>query len=194
MLVAAQNVGIGTTTPTEKLDVNGSVKITDGTQGNGKVLTSDANGKAEWKQIMHKDTLSISPLAAIGNGNIYVAGPLIAYFPNPVNGGQLITPVYLPTGATVTQIIVYFVDNSVNKNYTISFSQIPQGTPFPVSLATYTTGGASTAIQNTPLPVSTPIPISNTTYFYFISMTGDFLTASEGFCGVRIAYTYPVNN
>lgn len=43
------NVGIGTTTPAEKLEVSGSIKIVDGTQGNGKVLTSDASGKASWQ-------------------------------------------------------------------------------------------------------------------------------------------------
>ena len=43
------NVGINTTTPTEKLEIQGSVKIVDGTQGAGKVLTSDAAGKAIWK-------------------------------------------------------------------------------------------------------------------------------------------------
>jgi hypothetical protein len=42
-------VGIGTASPSERLDVVGSVKIVDGTQGAGKVLTSDANGKASWQ-------------------------------------------------------------------------------------------------------------------------------------------------
>ena len=42
-------VGIGTNTPDERLHVAGSVKIVDGTQGLGKVLTSDENGKASWK-------------------------------------------------------------------------------------------------------------------------------------------------
>ena len=42
------NVGIGTSSPAAKLDVNGAVKITDGTQGAGKVLTSDSNGVASW--------------------------------------------------------------------------------------------------------------------------------------------------
>lgn len=53
-LLQAQNVGIGTATPTEKLDVNGNVKISGtiqiegGTPGAGKVLTSSSNGTASW--------------------------------------------------------------------------------------------------------------------------------------------------
>jgi hypothetical protein len=43
------NLGIGQISPTAKLDVNGTVKITDGTQGKNKVLTSDVNGFASWK-------------------------------------------------------------------------------------------------------------------------------------------------
>ncbi len=42
-------VGIGTSSPAAKLDVAGNVKIADGTQGNGKVLTSDSNGLAAWQ-------------------------------------------------------------------------------------------------------------------------------------------------
>ncbi len=42
------NVGIGTINPLAKLDVAGNIKITDGTHGAGKVLTSDANGLATW--------------------------------------------------------------------------------------------------------------------------------------------------
>jgi uncharacterized protein (TIGR02145 family) len=45
----AQNVGVGTNSPVAKLDVVGTIKITDGTQGEGKVLTSDATGLASWQ-------------------------------------------------------------------------------------------------------------------------------------------------
>jgi hypothetical protein len=45
----AQNVGIGVTNPAAKLDIGGNVKISDGTQAAGKVLTSDAAGLASWK-------------------------------------------------------------------------------------------------------------------------------------------------
>lgn len=44
-----QGVGIGVTNPVAKLDVNGQVSIRGGQPGNGKVLTSDANGLASWK-------------------------------------------------------------------------------------------------------------------------------------------------
>lgn len=42
-------VGIGTASPTANLEVRGTVKITDGTEADGKVLTSDADGNASWK-------------------------------------------------------------------------------------------------------------------------------------------------
>ena len=45
----AVNVGIGTTTPSAKLDIVGAIKITDGTQGANKILLSDANGLASWQ-------------------------------------------------------------------------------------------------------------------------------------------------
>jgi hypothetical protein len=44
----SSKIGIGTLTPQAKLDVIGNVKITDGTQGFGKVFTSDANGVGSW--------------------------------------------------------------------------------------------------------------------------------------------------
>jgi hypothetical protein len=47
-LGANGNVGIGNGAPTEKLDINGKIKITDGSQGVDKVLKSDANGVGTW--------------------------------------------------------------------------------------------------------------------------------------------------
>ena len=59
------NIGIGTTNPTAGLDINGTLKFTDGTQGDKKVLTSDALGKASWQvptvnQHYEKETAGLS--------------------------------------------------------------------------------------------------------------------------------------
>ena len=52
-ILSSGNVGIGTSTPTTKLEVKsttkGALKIEDGTQGDGKILTSDANGVGTWQ-------------------------------------------------------------------------------------------------------------------------------------------------
>ena len=47
--ISTGNIGIGTTTPGAKLDIAGQVKITGGSPGAGKVLTSDVTGLASWQ-------------------------------------------------------------------------------------------------------------------------------------------------
>lgn len=42
-------VGIGVVDPQVKLHVNGAMRIVDGTQANGKILTSDASGNTSWQ-------------------------------------------------------------------------------------------------------------------------------------------------
>ncbi len=43
------NVGIGTSTPLDKLHIVGNIRMVDGNQAAGKVLASDANGTATWQ-------------------------------------------------------------------------------------------------------------------------------------------------
>jgi hypothetical protein len=56
------NVGIGIT-PTERLHVNGKLRIVDGTQANNNFLSSDANGVTSWKPVVIK---SISGVIGAG--------------------------------------------------------------------------------------------------------------------------------
>src|SRR3989344_6655503 len=49
LTTSTDNVGIGINTPSTKLDITGKIKISDGTQGTGKVLTSDSTGLASWQ-------------------------------------------------------------------------------------------------------------------------------------------------
>ncbi len=61
------NVGIGTASPGTDLEVAGQVKITGGSPGASKVLTSDANGLATWQSIT-EETTTASNVGAGGVG------------------------------------------------------------------------------------------------------------------------------
>ncbi|MCF8324765.1 MAG: tail fiber domain-containing protein [Leadbetterella sp.] len=81
------NVGIGTNAPSEKLDVAGSVRIVDGTQGDGKVLTSDANGKATWTTIATGGTASeLQKITEASNTGWRILGRDPNYYGNIGNG------------------------------------------------------------------------------------------------------------
>ncbi len=64
------NIGIGNIAPSAKLDVTGNIKITDGTQGGGKVLTSDANGLATWATPSYTQWTSNASNISFNTGNV----------------------------------------------------------------------------------------------------------------------------
>ncbi|MBP6730842.1 MAG: hypothetical protein KA149_02220, partial [Chitinophagales bacterium] len=83
---SAGNLGLGTATPGRPLTINsstqGAIQITDGSQGAGYVLTSDATGVGTWRL----------PNIAATYGSISPTGISIAYN----------TAGYLYTGSTIT--------------------------------------------------------------------------------------------
>lgn len=48
-ILTTMNIGIGTISPTARLEIAGQIKITGGSPGAGKVLTSDGTGLASWQ-------------------------------------------------------------------------------------------------------------------------------------------------
>ena len=66
------NTGIGTQTPGAKLEVAGQVKITGGTPGAGKVLTSDAAGLASWQTPASNPWLKNGSDIYYNNGNVAI--------------------------------------------------------------------------------------------------------------------------
>ncbi|MCK0203563.1 hypothetical protein MWN41_11115, partial [Ornithobacterium rhinotracheale] len=75
-------VGIGTFTPTEKLHIkDGHIKIEDGTQQEGRVLTSDANGVGTWQALSMGN--KITSLTLQGNLEINTAS-IAATNDNPI--------------------------------------------------------------------------------------------------------------
>ena len=79
------NVGIGTTAPGAKLEVAGQVKITGGTPGTGKVLTSDTSGLASWQTITGTLPSGTSGQTLRHDGTNWVASSVL--FNNGTNVG-----------------------------------------------------------------------------------------------------------
>lgn len=104
---ANNKVGIGTNTPDERLHVAGSIKIVDGTQGAGKVLTSDANGKASWSAVSAKSYGS-----AYYNGGGFALGSTTNFPLGASNAAQNVT--INSDGITVLNAGVYKISYTIN--------------------------------------------------------------------------------
>jgi hypothetical protein len=112
------NVGIGTPNPSSKLEVNGTIKITDGNQGNGRVLTSDANGNATWKAQAYGNTERFHFRVRSLNGN--TANLLTIY-----NYGTATAEYFAPTEALIVHINksgLYHLDINVNQDCALDYS------------------------------------------------------------------------
>ena len=68
LTTTSDNVGIGTNSPAEKLDVTGSIRMTDGNQAAGNVMVSDANGTASWSN--ENDGVKTRVIRQINGGNV----------------------------------------------------------------------------------------------------------------------------
>ena len=85
-------VGIGTPDPQERLEVAGKIRISDGSQANGRVLVSDADGSGTWM-----DNVAIKPAVTgvFGNGVTIGNGATVGNITANSNTGAYIT---LPPG------------------------------------------------------------------------------------------------
>ncbi|RSK48022.1 hypothetical protein [Hymenobacter rigui] len=145
-------VGIGVTDASTALEVNGQVKISGGSPGAGKVLTSDASGLATWQTptsgltLPYSGTTSSSSSAfAVGNTG---TGPALS-----VSSGVVVfsssAATALPTTATTlnpTVTMQAYTDNSNTTNGTITLGT---GTAGQLLILTNLDNEALTVISST---------------------------------------------
>ncbi len=198
--LSAQNVGIGTTTPTAKLDVSGNVRFQNNGEATGNVLISDALGNANWKPLSRQEIYTVSSAAfqpeLSSNTLIRSSGQGgVTYFPSAANSTFIIAPVNLPQGAQVTEVTFYFMDNSPQDlSLSLAAEDINFGT-FTSPFVSATTSGSAIGWQSIIVTPSSPVVIDNTNRSYFVKAYGDwpgnFTLAIKG---VRIKYNYTINN
>ena len=103
-------------------------------------------------------------------------------------------PVHLPQGATITQLVLYFVDNGPS-DITVVFGSGSLDNPaVPNTIAFVTTSGTSPAPRTL---VANTFPngniIDNQSNFYLVSMELPSSGLDYQVGGVRIDYKFPIN-
>lgn len=109
-------VGIGTNTPDERLHIAGSIKIVDGTQAAGRVLTSDANGKASW--VESNTAKSYGELYR--NSSTTLTSGAIAFNSTGANSGMTINSPNVQVTVTGLYRVSYTVSIKKNSGSSIS--------------------------------------------------------------------------
>ncbi len=126
MTIANENgyVGIGTPTPTARLDVegninvSGSVRLQAGTPGLGKVLVSDALGVGTWQNVPRTSKVMSIPAAAFASNQAsnltlnLTDGGCVGMNPGIANTMTMFAPVVLPDSAVITQVKALYVNNA----------------------------------------------------------------------------------
>jgi hypothetical protein len=118
---ANAKIGMGTSTPDEKLHVVGSVKIVDGTQANNYVLTSDANGKGSWKNVNTVVAAKVYGEKFRSSSQTISSNSLIQFNENGSSNG-------LTLGATNTGSITILTSGVYRINYSINFQALGSST------------------------------------------------------------------
>ena len=72
MILKNGNTGIGSSSPQERLHVNGSIRMVDGNQAAGRLMVSDANGTASWQTITLGNAWSTIGNAGMDANNNFV--------------------------------------------------------------------------------------------------------------------------
>jgi hypothetical protein len=105
LISSGQNVGIGTTSPVEKLEVGGNIKSTGTIKANQFQFISP---KTYYYSLSGADFTPKNTNDEMHKENITAGG---AYFLSSTEG--MVAAVHLPNGATVTKMTAYFNDNGI---------------------------------------------------------------------------------
>jgi hypothetical protein len=144
-------LGVGTITPLEKLDINGSIKIVDGNQALGKKLVTDINGLATWSDVI-ANKYAVWQLKSTTNFNFPALGTTIqltgtsSMIWNQIDGVRAITNgVVVPKGkymvltngdlGGISEYCIFYLYANNQNIYAAYYSEWLGGGTFTLDLA-----------------------------------------------------------
>jgi hypothetical protein len=191
-LAVQGNVGIGTSSPAQKLEVAGNVQI----PGSNDYLYSSP--KQKYISVPANALLSMRPQLYNFYLNTYVAGydgeSGYGYFNDGTAGADAVAtaPVYLPDGATVTELWVRYFDGDASYNLTVSLERKSHGTINNATMASFTSIGNSSGPSSAPsqsiTAITSPV-IDNFNNAYYVKFKAKQANTSLGILDIRIGYT-----
>ena len=176
------DVGIGTSTPSEKLDVEGSTQV-DGEYTYESAKTRYMSVSAAAFTPVDNNSGRELHVGGFNSGNArWIVGGNIS------NIGYMMAPVSLPHGAVITRVDFYVLDQDASYDVTGQMRRHTFGSSIANIVATTTSTSAlpgTTTISNTSISHT----IDNSTYSYYLRFETREASANLRIYGAKITYT-----
>jgi hypothetical protein len=162
VLTSTGNLGIGTTNPTERLDVAGTIRATAFKYATPKLCYYSMPG-AVFRAENSYDTVFVS----LGNGGV----DMFSLLP----GKRLMGAVQLPHGAVMQNMTAYIADNAPSENVQVLLCRKTiTSNFFPDNIGFVTSSGSSGVTTSYTTPVNAVFSsnvVDNLQYTYYISIS-----------------------
>ncbi|MDC0231324.1 hypothetical protein OAK19_05100 [Aureispira] len=181
---SANEVGIGTTTPSEKLDVDGGGSIeVDGEYTYESAKTHSQSFSPTAFRAMTPDLYSFGTLQAASFYTYFRTGG--------TSFGYATVSLNLPDGAIITQLEGWLYDNLTTNPVRIEImrQQLGSSTTTYIARVESTTANTSTAVQNLTDNSISYSTIDNSIYSYHLRFTGRQNSSNTRLYGVKVTYT-----
>jgi hypothetical protein len=180
---------IGGDFDTNEVTINGSLSIKDGTEGEDKVLISDADGNAHWETT--ETTINYNPTKFNASYDTELRVSSYNAFISTTSSSTkyMYLPLDIPSGATVSNIKIYYRDNSTTANLTIQLYYHQTSSGYYMSFEEFTSSGNSSSVALYEITDSFPI-LNNCSYVIRVHNEDGAWGTSPSMCISGVIVTY----